>query len=51
MTGNGESKDDDISSTSNLKIKIGPQITGYYVDALKEGASAENLNAYTEYSK
>ena len=51
MTGNGESKDDDISSTSNLKIKIGPQITGYYVDALKEGASAENLNTYTEYSK
>ena len=56
MTGNGESKDDDssnndISSTSNLKIKIGPQITGYYVDALKEGATEENLNTYTEYSK
>ena len=56
MTGNGESKDNDssnndISSTSNLKIKIGPQITGYYVDALKEGATEENLNTYTEYSK
>lgn len=34
------------SSSSNVKVKIGRQITGYYVDALKAGAKAEKLDTY-----
>lgn len=36
------------TSTSNkLKFRVGKQITGYYVDAIKAGASPEQLDAYT----
>ena len=35
------------SSTGKVKFKIGRQITGYYVDALKAGATPEQLDKYT----
>ena len=51
MTGAGEGGSADEQSAakadSKVKMKIGPQITGYYVDALKAGASAQDLNNYT----
>ncbi len=46
MTGSGEgtvSESADARKDSKLRIKIGPQITGYYVDALKTGTAAEQL--------
>lgn len=33
--------------SGNVKVKIGKQITGYYVDALEAGASAKDLDKYT----
>ena len=30
-------------STGSVKVKIGPQVTGYYVDALKAGATPADL--------
>ena len=51
MTGAGEGGSTEEQSAakadSEIKIKIGPQVTGYYVDALKAGASAQDLNNYT----
>lgn len=47
--GGASAKDNTQASTSssiNVKIKIGRQITGYYVDALKAGAKAEKLDNY-----
>lgn len=35
------------SADGSLKVKIGKQITGYYVDALNAGATADNLEKYT----
>ena len=35
------------SSTGKVKFKIGRQITGYYVDAIKAGATPEQLDKYT----
>ena len=32
----------------SVKVKIGPQITGYYVDALKAGAKPEDLRVDKE---
>lgn len=34
------------TSTGTVKLKIGRQCTGYYVDALKAGATREELDAY-----
>lgn len=34
------------TSTGAVKLKIGRQITGYYVDALKAGATREELDEY-----
>ena len=45
---NGENSNTAASSTSSVKVKIGQQITGYYVDALKAGATVEELNKYLE---
>ena len=58
MTGSGQG---DIHETLNedspsgkaysegtLKISIGPQISGYYVDALQAGADSSQLNEYLE---
>ena len=35
------------SSTGKVKFKIGKQITGYYVDAVKAGVKPEELDKYT----
>ena len=37
-----------VNTDGNVKINIGKQITGYYVDALKAGAKQEKLNEYLE---
>ncbi len=34
------------NSTGKVKLKIGRQITGYYVDALKAGATTEEIEKY-----
>ena len=41
------------STTSEITYtsKVKAQITGYYVDAIKAGASAEELNKYTNSGK
>lgn len=44
--GNGGNNNVSASSSGGVKIKIGRQITGYYVDALNTGATPEQLNAY-----
>lgn len=48
--GNGEASSASASSSSGVKIKIGRQITGYYVDALNAGATPEQLNGYISAS-
>ena len=54
MTGEGQGagdtdgKNGNASSSGSVKIKIGQQITGYYVDALKAGATAEELKKHIE---
>ena len=50
---NGSNKVDsnrntNVNTDGNVKINIGKQITGYYVDALKAGANQEKLNEYLE---
>ena len=35
------------SSTGKVKLKVGKQITGYYVDAVKAGEKPEQLDKYT----
>ena len=39
------------SSSGSVKVKIGRQITGYYVDAMKAGATQEKLAAYLDGGK
>jgi predicted small secreted protein len=49
MTGNADAATKDTVSTATaggVKIKVGKQITGYYVDALEAGATAEQLAEY-----
>lgn len=36
------------STSTQLKFKVGKQITGYYVDAIEAGVSPEELDAYTD---
>ena len=36
---------------SSVRVKIGPQITGYYVDAIKAGATQEKLDNYVSGDK
>ena len=36
------------NSTGSVKLKVGHQITGYYVDAIKAGAKPEDLRRVTE---
>lgn len=53
MTGEGQGTatgqtSGSASSSGSVKVKIGRQITGYYVDALKAGATAEKVNAYLD---
>ena len=50
MTGEGQGSGGEnsggASSSGSVKVKIGKQITGYYVDALNAGATPEQLNTY-----
>lgn len=53
MTGEGQgggnyadTKAGTASSSGNIKIKIGRQVTGYYVDALKAGSTPEDIKKY-----
>lgn len=50
MTGEGQGSGGEnsggASSSGSVKVKIGRQITGYYVDALNAGATPEQLNTY-----
>lgn len=53
MTGEGQGTatgqtSGSASSSGSVKVKIGRQITGYYVDALKAGATPEKVNAYLD---
>lgn len=34
-------------ASGSVKVKVGKQITGYYVDAIKAGATIEQLEKYT----
>lgn len=36
------------STSTQLKFKVGKQITGYYVDAIEAGVPPEKLDAYTD---
>ena len=42
-TAGTEGKQAGASGTGSVKIKVGPQVTGYYVDALKAGATPADL--------
>lgn len=53
MTGDGQGGSTgenaaSASSSGSVKVKIGKQITGYYVDAINAGASEEKLNKYLD---
>ena len=39
------------SANGSVKVKIGKQVTGYYVDAIKAGAKAEEINRYISSSE
>lgn len=52
MTGEGQANGESgakagASNSGNVEVEIGRQITGYYVDAIKAGAKAEDLDKYT----
>lgn len=53
MTGEGKGSGDATGNTTganaqgSVEIEIGKQITGYYVDAIKAGVKAEELDKYT----
>ena len=47
-TAGADAKTAGASSTGSIKVKIGPQVTGYYVDALKAGAKVEELKKHIE---
>lgn len=57
MQGNGDGGGNTGNAAVNannsgaVKIKIGKQITGYYVDALTAGATPEQLKAYIAEEK
>ena len=44
-SGGAEANSTGAENSGKVKFKIGRQITGYYVDALKSGASPEQLGA------
>lgn len=46
MEGGGNAGTDGGKASGKLRIKVGPQITGYLVDALKAGVRAEQLEQY-----
>ena len=52
-TGNGGTEKGGavVKTESSVKVKVGKQITGYYVDAIKAGAKPEALDKYTGGTK
>lgn len=36
------------NATGKITVQIGPQVTGYYVDAVKAGAKAEDIDKYVK---
>ena len=49
--GGGKENATTAATDGKVKMKIGKQITGYYVDALKAGATPEQLDKYTDKDK
>ena len=48
-TGGGSEKGSTAAKTeASVKVKVGKQITGYYVDAIKAGATPKQLDEYTD---
>lgn len=48
-TGGGSEKGSTAAKTeASVKVKVGRQITGYYVDAVKAGAKPEDLQKYAD---
>jgi hypothetical protein len=49
----GTGKDTTATAAANgaVKVKVGKQITGYYVDALNAGATPKQLKEYTSENK
>lgn len=45
--GAGKDATANAGASGSVKVKVGKQLTGYYVDALKAGATAEQLEKYT----
>ena len=45
--GAGKDSTANAGASGSVKVKVGKQFTGYYVDALKAGATAEQLEKYT----
>ena len=46
--GNDSTGTTTASSSGSVKLKVGKQITGYYVDAIEAGAKPDELEVYTE---
>ena len=49
--GTGKENTAGATSTGSVKVRIGKQITGYYVDAVKAGVKPEELRLYTDEEK
>lgn len=49
--GSGETSPGSASSSGSVKIKIGRQLTGYYVDAMEAGAKPEQIEEYLKEEK
>lgn len=45
-SGSDKTVDTSASSASEFKLEVGPQITGYYVDAIEAGATPEQIKNY-----
>ena len=43
--------DTGAKSEASVRVKVGPQITGYYVDAVAAGAKPEELKEYVDGDK
>ena len=50
-TGTGKDTTATAAANGAVKVKVGKQITGYYVDALKAGATPKQLEEYTSENK
>ena len=50
-TPTGTSGDATAKTEASVRMKVGRQVTGYYVDAIAAGADAKDLNTYTAPEK